>query len=112
VAYINVDVASSGSQWNVYGSPSLAHLIKNTALDVPHPVSKGKTLWDARDDEGPFKLNGSARVDVEYITNYERMKEKSAASKTGVSPLGSGSDYTVFLQRLGVSLTYGTKIGN
>ncbi|KAI3621149.1 vacuolar protein sorting-associated protein 70 [Moniliophthora roreri] len=106
VAYINVDVATSGSKWNVYGSPSLAHLIKQTALDVPHPITKGKTLWDARDDEGPFTgLNGSARVDVEYIMNYERAKRQGRASKTGVNPLGSGSDYTVFLQRLGVAST-------
>ncbi|KAG7089277.1 hypothetical protein E1B28_010976 [Marasmius oreades] len=108
IAYINVDVSSAGSRWTALGSPSLAHLIKRTALDIPHPTEEGKTLWDARDDRGPFSgLNGtqiaSAWVDPEYIRNHEKKVEEEASLSTGVGPLGSGSDFTVFLQRLGVA---------
>jgi N-acetylated-alpha-linked acidic dipeptidase len=104
VAYLNVDVSVSGSRWNVFASPSLADLIKRTALDVPHPTEPGKTLWDARDDVGPFSppngsLSGNMTIDSEYLARYEM---ESAAAKE-IGPLGSGSDYTVFLQRLGVS---------
>ncbi|KAJ8072028.1 Vacuolar protein sorting-associated protein 70 [Marasmius tenuissimus] len=103
VAYLNVD-ASSGSQWEALASPSLAHLIKRTALDVPHPTTEGKTLWDARDDQGPFTgFNGSAKVDTEVVHDFETRKAKGRASSTGVGLLGSGSDFTVFLQRLGVA---------
>jgi N-acetylated-alpha-linked acidic dipeptidase len=34
---------------------------------------------------------------------YEKQREEMRTSQTKVSPLGSGSDYTVFLQRLGVA---------
>ncbi|EDR12349.1 uncharacterized protein LACBIDRAFT_245820, partial [Laccaria bicolor S238N-H82] len=71
VAYLNVDVSVAGSRWTASASPSLAHLFKKAALDIPHPTIPGKTLWDAREDDG-------------------------------ILPLGSGSDFTVFLQRLGV----------
>ncbi|KAG7447447.1 Zn-dependent exopeptidase [Guyanagaster necrorhizus] len=108
VAYINVDVSSSGSSWNVAGSPALAPLIKRTALDIPHPTIPGKTLWDARNDEGPFredKLSVNMTADVNVLMDYEANKKAKDELTTGVLPLGSGSDYTVFLQRLGVSST-------
>ncbi|SJL02051.1 uncharacterized protein ARMOST_05375 [Armillaria ostoyae] len=108
VAYINVDVSSAGSSWSVGGSPALAPLIKRTALDIPHPTIPGKTLWDARNDEGPFRddaLSVNMTVDLNVLMDYEAKKKAKDELSTGVLPLGSGSDYTVFLQRLGVSST-------
>lgn len=101
VAYLNTDTSSSGSRWNVGGSPSLAHLIKRSALDVPHPSTEGKTLWDARTDEGPFTRDDMI-VDAKIMSAYVAAKKEIQASDTSIHPLGSGSDYTVFLQRLGV----------
>ncbi|KAF8812309.1 Zn-dependent exopeptidase [Phlegmacium glaucopus] len=104
VAYINVDISVSGSRWVASASPSLAHIIRQTALDIPHPTIAGKTLWDAHEDNGPFKdvyLNQT--IDAEYLARYNEEKKKNEASKTNIDPLGSGSDYTVFLQRLGVA---------
>ncbi|KZT06419.1 Zn-dependent exopeptidase [Laetiporus sulphureus 93-53] len=95
VAYLNVDVSVSGSRWGASASPSLAHLIRQSAKDVPHPTIAGKTLWDAREDAGTFE----GAVDEEFLQIYKAAR----ASETGVSPLGSGSDYTPFLQRLGVA---------
>lgn len=92
-------MAASGAQYNVWGSPSLAHLIRRTAEDVPHPTIPGKTLWDARNDKGPFDGIG----DEEFMASYNAAELKRQSSSTGVQPLGSGSDYTVFLQHLGVS---------
>ena len=106
MAYLNVDVSSSGSQWQAAGSPSLAHLIKQTALDVPHPLTPGKTLWDAREDEGPFRNTSDYVVDVDVLMRYETQRKAKHALSIGITPLGSGSDYTVFLQRLGVSLIF------
>ena len=82
------------------GSPSLAHHLRQAAMEIPHPTDANRTLWDARSDIGPF--SGPVNKDV-YEMHHNAEEELKAASTTGVSPLGSGSDYTVFLQRLGVS---------
>jgi N-acetylated-alpha-linked acidic dipeptidase len=99
-----VDVSVDGSQWNVAGSPSLAHLIKQAALEVPHPTALGKTLWDARNDQGPYVnlLGSNATIDKEVLAAYQAAELEKQSLSVGVGPLGSGSDYTVFLQRLGV----------
>lgn len=89
-----------GSRWTAAASPSLAHLVRRTAEDIPHPTLPHKTLWDASSDEGPFEGIG----DEEFMASYEAEKLKRTSSSTGIAALGSGSDYTVFLQRLGVGI--------
>ena len=91
------DVAVCGSRYKVLGSPSLAHLIRDTAQIVPHPTVANKTLWDARLDEGPLKKEG--RHLDEYRGSavvMEEMREKAMvmSEELPVEPLGSGSDYT------------------
>lgn len=98
VSYINLDVSVAGSQWSPAASPSLAHLIHKTALDIPHPTDPGRTLWDARTDVGPY----SGDADAEALKIYEERLRGQSLS-TGIYPLGSGSDYTAFLQRLGIA---------
>ncbi|KAG1854106.1 Zn-dependent exopeptidase [Suillus tomentosus] len=95
VSYVNVDVSVSGSRWSTSASPSLAHLIQRSARDVPHPTDAQKTLWDAHFDVGPYE----GPVDAEFA----RMWDKMTSDEPRIGPLGSGSDYTVFLQRLGVA---------
>ncbi|GAA5854899.1 hypothetical protein JCM9279_000191 [Rhodotorula babjevae] len=73
VAYLNVDVSVSGSQYQLGASPSLADLLRNVSAQVPDPDVEGKTLAD--------RYGGDLHV----------------------GPLGSGSDFTVFLQRLGLA---------
>jgi N-acetylated-alpha-linked acidic dipeptidase len=94
------DVSVAGSRWVAAASPSLAHLIRQTAQDVPHPTKPGKTLWDARNDDGPFEGIG----DEEFMASYAAAELKKQALDTGIAPLGSGSDFTVFLQHLGVGI--------
>ncbi|KIM91172.1 hypothetical protein PILCRDRAFT_1366 [Piloderma croceum F 1598] len=94
-----LDSSVAGSRWMASASPSLAHLIRQTAQDVPHPTQPGKTLWDARDDEGPFEGIG----DEEFMASYAASELKRHTLDIGIEPLGSGSDFTVFLQHLGVA---------
>lgn len=102
MAYLNTDTSSSGSRWGVSASPSLANLIKQAALKVPHPTIQGNNLWDARSDEGPFKPPSNSIVDAEFLEFYTATQQELRASQTDIGPLGSGSDYTVFLQHIGV----------
>ena len=66
-------------------------------MEIPHPTSEGRTLWDASNDTGTFFGNNTdsrAHVMTEEV--------ETSTDDTGVRPLGSGSDYTVFLQYIGV----------
>lgn len=102
VSYLNVDVSVSGSRYHLSGSPSLAHVLRAAAEKVSHPTKANSTLWDARGDSGPFQ---SGEMDTAFAATYAEQLDIEArqAAQTGINPLGSGSDYTVFLQRLGVA---------
>ncbi|KAH7911572.1 hypothetical protein BJ138DRAFT_1006369 [Hygrophoropsis aurantiaca] len=102
VAYVNIDSSTSGSKLGGSASPLLAHLLRNTAEAIPHPTKEGRTLWDARSDTGT--LFGE-HINPEIAAMHE--DELMAADSLGVNPLGSGSDYTVFLQYIGVPSTDG-----
>ncbi|KAF5360315.1 hypothetical protein D9758_009125 [Tetrapyrgos nigripes] len=106
VAYLNLDSSVSGSRFSAQASPLLAHLIQKTALDIPHPTKakEGKTLWDARQDTGEYFGNKTAQevsIDAEVVKLYNAQFANN--DDLGVGVLGSGSDFTVFLQRLGVA---------
>ncbi|RDX53924.1 Zn-dependent exopeptidase [Lentinus brumalis] len=104
VAYLNLDSSVSGSRFRASATPSLAHFVRAAAEEVPHPTKAGKTLWDATKDNGV--LNGE-HIDAEALAVYEEMEMNAAAESTGVGVLGSGSDYTVFVQRTGVASANG-----
>jgi N-acetylated-alpha-linked acidic dipeptidase len=74
----------------------LAHFIRKTAEDLPHPTNPKRTLWDATADRG--QLIGE-HYDMNSLSTEV---ETEVTDSVGIRPLGSGSDYTVFLQRLGV----------
>ncbi|KAH9843828.1 Zn-dependent exopeptidase [Rhodofomes roseus] len=105
VAYLNLDSSVSGSRFSVSGSPSLAHFLRSAAETVAHPTKPGLTLWDARNDQGPLFGRTGDHFDVEAKANYEDELAQMAVDELGVGVLGSGSDYTVFLQRIGVAST-------
>ncbi|KAG1752576.1 uncharacterized protein EDB91DRAFT_1103334 [Suillus paluster] len=102
VAYVNTDTSASGSRLKASGSPLLAHLLRETAEQIPHPISDERSLWDARGDTGT--LFGE-HMNAEIAAMHE--DDLLAVDSIGVSPLGSGSDYTVFLQYHGVPSTDG-----
>lgn len=71
-------------------SPSLAHLVQETAKLVPHPTAAGRTLWDAQNDRGKLygNLSGEAIVQI----NAEMDSEISDNELSSVRPLGSGGE--------------------
>ncbi|KAF8195605.1 Zn-dependent exopeptidase [Mycena galopus ATCC 62051] len=100
VTYLNLDSSVSGSRFSSSASPSLSHFLRQAALDIPHPTSPGRTLWDARFDTGPYAGDAD---NSESESQGARFTINAVADSVGVSPLGSGSDYTAFLQLIGVA---------
>ena len=101
------DSSVSGSRFRASATPSLAHFLRAAAEDIPHPTKPGKTLWDATKDSGV--LTGE-HIDAEALAVYEAAELEIAADSIGVGTLGSGSDYTVFVQRNGVYLCHLTLV--
>ena len=93
VACINVDEATSGNELSVSASPLLFALLRDAAADVPDPGRPGKTLADGWRETGN---KVSARSYASGASEREALP---------ISVLGSGSDYTVFFNRLGLSST-------
>ncbi|THH03312.1 hypothetical protein EW145_g6362 [Phellinidium pouzarii] len=133
VAYLNLDSSVSGSRFRPSASPSLAHLVRDVARDIPHPTIPGRTLWQARLDSGPmfglvdeeamhvweeqwgmplleagdFSPADSLGTAVKGGKKADITGELTRGASIGVGTLGSGSDYTVFLQRIGVASSNG-----
>jgi N-acetylated-alpha-linked acidic dipeptidase len=96
-AYFNMDAAVSGKKFGASGVPSLKEFIRGVAKAVPSP--QGGTVYQAWKDANQPKQ--APRVQE---TNY-RLPASGLHTDVPVGDLGSGSDYTVFLQHLGVPAT-------
>jgi N-acetylated-alpha-linked acidic dipeptidase len=91
VAYINSD--STGKGWlSMSGSHSLEAFINEVARDVPDPRGGGKSVLEAR----------RARM-VEQAPNDAARAAINARRLIPIEALGSGSDYTAFLDFLQVA---------
>jgi N-acetylated-alpha-linked acidic dipeptidase len=93
VAYLNGDAIITGPNLNMSGSPSLLAIAMETARDVGDPRS-GKSVgegWEARQ-----------RTSWAQQTPVDLDSKEDAKFFARLSPLGSGSDYTVFLDHLGI----------
>ncbi len=103
VGYFNTDVAVSGTRFQASAVPSLDQFVREVAREVPSP--KGGTLYDAwkRDDAALRPLTGNAFDDTRTVTQ--------PAAEVRVGDLGSGSDYTPFIQHLGVPSTDSSTVG-
>jgi N-acetylated-alpha-linked acidic dipeptidase len=77
LAYLNVDSSSSGSNFTAAAVPALANFLREVARDVPDP--SGGSIYDA------------------WLRQTKGAKQPEVTTR-----LGSGSDYTVFLNFLGV----------
>ena len=77
LAYLNVDSSSSGNSFSAAAVPALAGFLREVAREVPDP--SGGSIYDA------------------WLRNTPQSKEPLVTTR-----LGSGSDYTVFLNFLGV----------
>ena len=90
VAYVNMDAAVSGPNFGAASVPSLWKLVRSAARDVRDPKT-GKSVYQAWQDR--------ARTDPQ-LTDAAGTDAPIAEARIGA--LGSGSDYTPFLQHLGV----------
>jgi N-acetylated-alpha-linked acidic dipeptidase len=92
IAYLNCDVAVTGGNLGMGGVPSLLALAQQVASEVADPKRGGSVgaAWESRERAAwaqatPVDLEGSEPI-----------------FRPRLQPLGSGSDYTVFLDHLGV----------
>jgi N-acetylated-alpha-linked acidic dipeptidase len=89
VAYLNVDVAVSGGNFGASSVPSLWKVLRDVTRDVKDPKT-GQSIyqtWQDRSREG------------------RNVNDSAPAGEARIGALGSGSDYTPFLQHLGVPST-------
>ncbi len=101
-AYFNMDVAVSGPKFGASAVPSLKQFLRDVTKAVPSP--RGGTLYDA------WRKAGQPGSDIrqeptEAIGGTRRIPAAQSKPDVPVGDLGSGSDYTVFLQHLGVPST-------
>jgi N-acetylated-alpha-linked acidic dipeptidase len=97
VAYVNTDGNGRG-YLSLAGSHTLEHLVNDVARDVPDPEA-GVSVWK----------RAQAKALAEAHSADERKQIRQRADLR-LDPLGSGSDYTAFVDHLGVAslnLAYG-----
>lgn len=95
VAYFNTDVGVSGPNFEAAAVPSLKQFIREIAAEVPSP--QGGTVYQVWQRTQAEHRNGA----------QNQHPHSAAASGSGIriGDLGSGSDYTPFIQHAGVPST-------
>ena len=99
VAYFNVDVAVSGPNFSAEAVPSLKEFIRDVARSVPSPVA-GSVFHQ-------WRLKASSSAEEHHESNAPPIE----GEEVHVGDLGSGSDFTPFLQHAGVPSTEITSNG-
>jgi N-acetylated-alpha-linked acidic dipeptidase len=89
VAYLNLDAAVSGPHFGAQTVPSLWKLVRAVTRDVKDPKS-GKSVYQQWQDR---------------TRDLRTEEERHTEGEARIGPLGSGSDYTPFLQHLGIAST-------
>jgi N-acetylated-alpha-linked acidic dipeptidase len=102
VAYFNVDVAVSGPKFGASAVPSLKQFLREVTKVVPSP--KGETVYQAWQRSSQPDA-ASPQLPTEAIGDSRRVPAAQVNNDVPVGDLGSGSDYTAFLQHLGVPST-------
>ncbi len=101
-SYFNMDVAVSGPKFGAASVPSLKQFLRDVAKAVPSP--SGGTVYDRWQKESQPGAE-SVQSPTEAIGDSRRIPAAQSKADVPVGDLGSGSDYTVFLQHLGVPST-------
>jgi N-acetylated-alpha-linked acidic dipeptidase len=101
-AYFNVDVAVSGPKFGASAVPSLKQFLRDVAKAVPSP--KGGTVYEAW-QSAAMPGAPSTQSPTEAIGDSRRLPAAQAKNDVPVGDLGSGSDYSAFLQHSGVPST-------
>jgi N-acetylated-alpha-linked acidic dipeptidase len=102
VAYFNTDVGVSGPNFDAAAVPSLKEFVRDVTRSVPSPA--GGTVYD--------QWQKSQRAETKYTVSLaeahaqpSNTPESADANAVKIENLGSGSDYTPFIQHLGVPST-------
>jgi N-acetylated-alpha-linked acidic dipeptidase len=101
-AYFNMDVAVSGPKFGASSVPSLKQFLRDITRVVSGPT--GATVyaeWQSENRPGSQLPNQP----TDAIGDSRRIPAAETRPDVPVGDLGSGSDYTVFLQHLGVPST-------
>jgi len=98
-AYFNMDVAVSGPKFGASAVPSLKQFLRDVTKVVPSP--KGGTVYEAW-QKAALADAPSMQSPAEAIGDDRRLPVAQVKSDVPVGDLGSGSDYTAFLQHLGI----------
>ena len=101
-AYFNMDVAVSGPKFGASAVPSLKQFLRDITKVVPSP--KGGTVYEAWQRGGQPDAP-STQSPTEAIGDSRRTPAAQVKGDVPVGDLGSGSDYTAFLQHLGIPST-------
>jgi N-acetylated-alpha-linked acidic dipeptidase len=102
VAYFNTDVGVSGSEFKAAAVPSLKQFIREIAKQVPSP--KGGTVYEQWKSTQLTDAERRMAADRTFPGGPAR-PATDADTEVRVGNLGSGSDYTPFIQHLGVPST-------
>jgi N-acetylated-alpha-linked acidic dipeptidase len=95
VAYFNTDVGVAGPDFGASAVPSLRTFVRQLTREVPSP--KGGTVYDQwANDQKQEKTRRGGEAPENSI---------ESANEVRVGTLGSGSDFTPFIQHLGVPST-------
>jgi N-acetylated-alpha-linked acidic dipeptidase len=100
-AYFNTDVGVSGPNFESSAVPSLKEFVRDVTKEVPSP--KGGTVyeqWKKAENDADIR---SKSTNIGF--NEHSGRGNARESDVAVGDLGSGSDYTPFIQHLGVPST-------
>jgi N-acetylated-alpha-linked acidic dipeptidase len=97
---LNVDSAVSGPDLDVEGIPSLRDLLLDAAADVVDPDS-GKSMREVWVDRKRSDWAKSVRLELPGLDDAGEDPDLPGFSPM-LGPLGSGSDYTAFVDHLGI----------
>ncbi len=101
VAYFNMDIAVAGPDFGASAVPSLKQYMRDVAKSVPSP--KGGSVYDQWKLTAEKKeMERGSHPDAPGSSLPQVEPTAIAGQDVKVGDLGSGSDYTAFLQHLGV----------
>jgi N-acetylated-alpha-linked acidic dipeptidase len=93
-AYFNLDVAVTGPDFSASAVPSLKGFVREVTKFVPSP--KGGTVYDV------WKQQQAHPEPTRTDTGHRTETNAKVDNDVPVGDLGSGSDYSVFIQHLGI----------
>ena len=101
-AYFNMDVAVSGPKFGASAVPSLKQFLRDVTKAVSSP--NGSTVYEAWQKENQ-PGGATTEMPTEAFGSGGRLPAAQTKHDVPVGDLGSGSDYSGFLQHLGVPST-------